>query len=297
MNKRFQTTFSTRQYMLSKDFEIYYYNDRHLSKVESHAHSYYEFYFFLEGEITMVIDGTPFPLKKGDIILIPPRVPHYALINSEEQPYRRFVFWISEEYCNRLLTLSSDYVYLMQRAQVMKQYIFHNDVISFNTIQSKVFRLIEEIHSHRFGRNAQISVCVNDLLLLLNRQAHEQEYPNKTEPEQSLYQNLLCYIEEHLDERLSLDDLATVFFVNKYHIAHIFKENTGLSVHQYIVKKRLMACQNAIRAKENISSVCLQYGFRDYSSFYRAFKKEFGLSPQEYKLQQRSKQIENNIDV
>ena len=94
--------------------------------------------------------------------------------------------------------------------------------------------MIEEIHSHRFGRNAQISVCVNDLLLLLNRQAHEQEYPNKTEPEQSLYQNLLCYIEEHLDERLSLDDLATVFFVNKYHIAHIFKENTGLSVHQYL---------------------------------------------------------------
>ena len=47
MKKNLQSAFHTRQYMLSKDFEIYYYSDYYLSKVESHTHNYYEFYFFV----------------------------------------------------------------------------------------------------------------------------------------------------------------------------------------------------------------------------------------------------------
>ena len=56
MKKNLQTAFSTRQYMLSRDFEIYYYSTRHLNRVENHAHTYYEFYFFLEGDVTMIIE-------------------------------------------------------------------------------------------------------------------------------------------------------------------------------------------------------------------------------------------------
>ena len=95
----------------------------------------------------------------------------------------------------------------------------------------------------------------------------------------------LYYIEDHLEEDLTLEKLAAAFYVSKYHIAHVFKDSTGLSVHQYIMKKRLFACKNAIPDCENISDVYLQFGFKDYSSFYRAFKKEFGISPKEYKSQ------------
>ena len=76
--------------------------------------------------------------------MIPPHVQHYAKLLDGKAPYRRFVFWISEEYCNQLLQISSDYVYLMQQVLVTKRYIFHYDVIAFNALQSKVFRLIEE---------------------------------------------------------------------------------------------------------------------------------------------------------
>ena len=55
----------------------------------------------------------------------------------------------------------------------------------------------------------------------------------------SLYLNILHYIEAHLEDDLSLDHLAEIFFVSKYHIAHEFKDNLGISVHQYVTKKRL----------------------------------------------------------
>lgn len=282
MKKNLQTQFSPRQYMLSRDFEIYYYSDISPSKVRSHVHDYYEFYFFLEGNVTMEIGGKQYPLSYGDVVLIPPGIPHHAVILGKDQPYRRFVFWISGEYTSQLVQLAREYGYLMQYVQTSKKYIFHNDRIAFNAIQTKVFRLIEEVHSQRYGREAKVSLCVNDLLLHLNRTAYEQNHPKSPKNEQSLYENLLDYIEEHLDEELSLDCLSGEFYVSKYHISHIFKENFGMSIHQYIVKKRIAACRDAMMTGEKITEAYLMYGFQDYSSFFRAFKKEYGMSPKDY---------------
>lgn len=283
MKKNLQSAFHTRQYMLSKDFEIYYYSDYYLSKVESHTHNYYEFYFFLEGNVDMIIEGDVFSMHPGDLVLIPPKIRHHAEIRNQELPYRRFVFWISREYCKRLLELSPDYVYLMQHVEVAGDYVFSNDSITFNTIQSKVFALIDEMRSNRFGRDARITLCVNDLILHLNRIVHERNYPRSEKEDKNLYQSLAEYIEKNLEGNLSLEHLAEVFYVSKYHIAHTFKDHTGLSIHQYITKKRLTACREAILGGSEITQAYLMFGFGDYSSFYRAFKKEYGISPREFR--------------
>lgn len=282
MKRTLQTTFQARQYMLSRDFEIYYYNDSQPQKVRTHTHDYYEFYLFLEGDVSLQIADTVYPLQYGDIILIPPNVPHMPIHHSDKVPYRRFVFWISQEYCNHLLRLSSDYVYLMQYVQVHKRYIFHNDRIAFNSIQSKANALIDEMRSNRFGREAQISIYVNDLILSLNRLLHEQNTPKKVPLDTSLYRRLCDYIEEHIEDELTLEKLAGEFFVSKYHIAHVFKDQTGLSIHQYITKKRLALCKEALLGNSGITDVYQSFGFGDYSSFFRAFKKEFGISPKEF---------------
>ena len=143
--------------MLSKDFEIYYYSDRELKKVDSHTHDYYEFYFFLEGDVGIEIEAQEYPLRYGDIVLIPPGLRHHSVIHAGQQSrpaYRRFVLWISQEYCSQLMELSSSYGYLMQYVLVNRDYILHNDTVTFNMIQSRVFQLIEEVHADRFGREA-----------------------------------------------------------------------------------------------------------------------------------------------
>lgn len=157
------------------------------------------------------------------MVLIPPGIKHMAMVHGNEIPYRRFVFWISVEYCNQLMEVSSSYGYLMQNVLVKKTYIFHNDLITFNTIQYRIFQLIEEIKSERFGKEAKVSLCVNDLVLQLNRIVYEQQNPKSEKEEQNLYQNIIYYIDDHLDEELSLEQLAGQFFVSKYHIAHILK--------------------------------------------------------------------------
>lgn len=240
----------------------------------------------------MQIGDNVYPIQIGDIMLIPPHISHRPIIKSQDIPYRRFVFWISQDYCNHLLQSSPDYAYIMQYVEIEKNYIFHTEQIAFNAIQSKILRLLEEMRSEKFGRDAQISICVNDLLLALNRLAYEQNTPKRRSSEHLLYQQLTEYIEEHLEEDLSLETLAKKFYVSKYHIAHVFKDNIGMSIHQYITKKRLDLCKDAISGKMNITEAYHMFGFGDYSSFYRAFKKEYGISPKDY----RDMQMELDAD-
>lgn len=285
MKKKLQSAFSTRQYMVSRDFELYYYEDAHISGVQNHTHTYYEFYFFLDGNITMTIDGTPHHLQPGDVILIPPGIPHHILNGDPSVPYRRFIFWISQEYCQFFRSQSDDYLFILQHSLENRHYIYHYDIIAFNALQAKLFHIIEEMHADRFGKDTQLFLCVSDLLFHLSRSVYEKEHPGAPKEPQNLYTNLLQYIENHLDEELSLEDLAGKFYVNKYHIAHTFKEHMGISIHQYITKKRLALSRDAILSTDNISKAHLVCGFKDYSSFFRAFKKEYGVSPKEFKEQ------------
>ena len=84
----------------------------------------------------MQIGKHTYHVRSGDLMLIPPHTPHRLIIHSPKTPYRRFVFWISRDYCNHLLQSSPDYAYIMQYVATEKRYIFHTDQVAFNAIQS-----------------------------------------------------------------------------------------------------------------------------------------------------------------
>ena len=97
MKKNIRSDFQSRQYMLSENYELYYYSDLHFKNVKIHSHNYYEFYFFLKGDVEMLLDGEAHPLTEGDIIVVPPGILHQARILDPEKPYSRIVFWLSRE--------------------------------------------------------------------------------------------------------------------------------------------------------------------------------------------------------
>ena len=284
MRQYLRSAFNSRQHMLSEDFEVYYYSDINFQSVGVHSHDYYEFYFFVEGNVSMEIAGDVYPMKEGDMVVIPPGIRHRARVEDSSSPYRRFVLWISSAYASELMTTSPDYMYLLQQVVTTHRYIYHFDLISYNELRSRLFALLDEIHSDRFGRLSRVELLVSDLLLILNRLVYEKNQTVHTE-NSGVYQSLVQYIDTHLDEDLSLDRLASAFYLSKFYIAHLFQETTGLSIHQYVIKKRLRSCRDLMRTGAPVTQACHSCGFGDYSSFYRAFKKEFGLSPSAYQQQ------------
>ena len=282
MAKRRSSQFNTRQYMLSEQYEVFYYSDTHFRSVGSHSHDYYELYFFEEGAVTMVIGEKPYPLRPGDVIVIPPGMDHRALLSDSEKPYRRFVFWQSKPFLEALEARSADYGYLLRRAEDRGRYVYHFDLPTFNAIRTRLFTLLDETHADRFGKQAAIDLSISELLLFLSRAVHEQEQRRNGQEQLSRYEAITHYVDEHLDEPLSLDALGRQFYLSKYYLVHLFRENTGLSLHQYILKKRLAACCDAMQGGAAVGEAYRQWGFGDYSAFYRAFRKEYGMSPSAY---------------
>ena len=180
---------------------------------------------------------------------------------------------------------STSFGYAVQKATVKKEYVHHFDNMAFNALQTKIFGIIQEIHQERYGKNAKLRIMISDLMLDINRAGYEAEHPLEIREEASLYENLIIYIDGHITDQLSLDELAGKFYLSTYHISHLFKEHLGITIHQYILKKRLNLFRDFLRESGDISQAYLSSGFNDYSSFYRAFKKEYGLSPSDYRNQ------------
>ncbi len=287
MNNKLRSSFNTRQYMVNSDFEVYYYSDRNFKTLAPHAHNYYECYLFIEGDITMEIidekeNAHQNRMSPGDLMIVPPGIRHHALMNNPDITYRRFVFWISKSCCESLMQESVDYMYLMQKAEAFHNYIYHLPPAQFHLIETRFLRLLEEIASDRYGSGAARHICLCDLILTINRVIYDEEHANEGTDELSLFQNIISYVENNLEEVLSLDDIARQFYISKYYVAHLFKDTLGISLHQYIIKKRLAECRSAITNGESISKTYEKFGFRDYSSFFKAFRKEYGMSPKEY---------------
>lgn len=284
MAKHYHSQFDQRQEMQTSDFEIFYYEDKTVSDVSMHRHDYYEIYFFLEGNLSYQIGKNVYPMKYGDICLIPPGVFHRPQFHDNDTTYRRMVLWLSPDYFKRLEALHPDITFSFNSGNDIKRHHFSTDFAEAQVLFDKLIDIIEE-HRRDVPFHDSMNAClIASLLLSINRVVYLDQNPNKNISEEGKLFTRVCeYMNTHLEDDLSLDALAREFFVSKYHISHVFKDNMGMSVHQYLLKKRLYACKNSILAGEPLREVAATYGFKDYTNFFRAFKKEFGIGPKEYK--------------
>lgn len=287
MKEKLRTEFSSRQNMVEPDFELYYYTDNNLHRVSTHKHDYYEILFFLEGDVTSVIGDSTYKLEPGDLVIVPPGIFHYSHINAGKVPYRRFTLWISDSFFKKMVSLDHSFGYLEKPVVQEKRYHFHLDHITSSNLQAKILRLLESMHYDEFGKHVHESLCCCDVLLTINQMLYEQDHPYELKEGQSLAESLFNYIKIHIDEDISLESLAKTFYISKYYISHLFKQHVGMSVHQYIIKKRLQLVCSAILSDTDITKACEQAGFKNYSNFYRAFVKEYGMSPKEFKEKHR----------
>lgn len=239
---------------------------------ECHCHSVYEIIYVLQGEGKCIIEGKEFPLHSGALFLIRPYEYHYVQPKATA-PYNRIII----DFDGQILPKSLKAHSLLQRGGGS----YFSTAEGSTPLRSALEAIEGVIPLSGNGMKstpeaeAFLRATIPQILLLLTSGP-----PKTTLGEDSgVAIRVIEYLNRHLNEELSLEVLAKEFFVSKYHLCRIFKEQTGGSIFSYFNTKRIALGQEMIANGEKATTVASKLGFRDYSTFYRAYRKQTGASP------------------
>ncbi|NDL66943.1 AraC family transcriptional regulator [Anaerotalea alkaliphila] len=273
--------YSSRQHMLGENYEIYHYLDQRMHGVELHHHDFYEVYLLVSGDLDFLIEGQTYRLNPGDIVLLDTRDLHQAYIRKTDTPYERYVFWISRSY---LRSLSSDKTDLLQCFEAPeKRSVVNTDFEIRQELKMLFQKLIALEDFQGEGKDLLAKAYSMEILVKIrNILADKEKLYNTILKKSVLIDSMIAHIEANLSEDLTIDRLAEEFFLSKYHLSREFKKYTGVTIHRYIILKRLIMAKEFILQNDSITDVYIKCGFGDYSNFFRAFKKEYGITPKQF---------------
>lgn len=259
---------------LKEDFRLFHINDQTKKDFSYHYHDFHKIIVFISGKVTYHIEGKAYHLKPRDILLVSQGAIHKPEIDPSV-PYERYIFWIRDDLsCQELNTC-------FQKANDRS----FNLVRADSALQERLKDLLPEIEqtlqNEHFGdpvlRDAlftQFMIYINRIFLRTSSSPDKKTYSSDTQVEQ-----LLKYINRNLSENLSIDQLANRFFFSKYHMMRKFKNETGYTIHNYITSKRLLMARSLISQGMPVMKAAQASGFHDYTTFVRAYKKQFGKAP------------------
>lgn len=283
MEKRTETLpFQAGRYHLTSNFRIEHYVDMEVMDIERHYHEFYECLFFYSGDITYSVGSREYALVPGDVLLLNIAQIHLPTMRSANPPYDRITLFLDRGFIDKLSDDEVDFVSLFERNDGNLIHLSDEAFWTSKSILSKLSNLYAD-SAPIYGKNLLARCYITELLLCLG--SADAAAAPAGEAHVSLSRRIAQvkdYIAKHLADDLSLDTLAATFHLSKYYLAHEFKKHTGMSLHAYIVKRRLARACDGLRDGCTPAEVCGVCGFSDTNVFGRAFKKEFGLTPKQF---------------
>jgi len=238
-----------------------------------HAHEMNEVLVFLSGTGSMLVEGNEYPMFPGAVMIMRAGESH-KIRPSRGTAYERIGIRFSDSVFALLDPKGELLVPLRDRR------LGSGNLIQIHSLQGLLPMLL------KIGENAspyRIRLAVISFLFAVLNEAsalHEKEDRlHREREEQGKNYEMIEYINHNLSADLSLDAIAARFYLSKSQLSRSFKKATGSTLWDYVLIKRLLLARSLIREGESISGACERSGFREYSSFYRAYKKRFGVSP------------------
>lgn len=264
--------------MLRQDFQLSHNRDPYFSTMEFHAHDFLELYYFLDGSVTYYIEDQVYDLCPGDLLIIPAGKMHRPVIANEHAAYERMVLWITPQYLQSIDSPAGDLQKNLQKVGEHGYCVpFRGDETVFVTALLKKLLYMQK-------NDTDPKFCAGAVELYLwtifrSYGVIDTTHRNETQ----VIPQVIRYITEHFSEPLTLEDIAAEFFVSKSYLNRHFKAYTNSTVYAYIMALRLTHARRMLREGIPAVEAGRECGFSDYSTFYKAFKTQTGLSPQQFK--------------
>lgn len=268
---------------LNDNFKIFHIRDKKDIKFEYHHHDFSKIVILIDGDLTYYIEGKAYILKPWDILFVNKNEIHKPVVNPDKY-YERIVIWLNPDFMAKYAQGNNNLLKCFEVAIKNNYNLLRLNMKSIEIIKNLIQDIQNCNNSNEFGSEILKESLFVQLMVLMNRLFLNSDKNRDIEDIQydKTIEGVLNYINSNLENDLSIDTIASEFFISKYYLMRKFKNQIGSSIHNYVVQKRLILARSLISDGLSMSSVCSRCGFNDYSSFVRAFKKVYGVSPSNY---------------
>ena len=248
--------------------------------ISIHSHSFYEVMIVRSSDrVEYLIGSECYRLFAGDVVIVSPELSHRPIFPEDmKYPYERDILWANADFIKKIKEifpssrlLESNGISLLRTKGTQWGYI--GDYFADG---------VREAENEDVGSDESTAALALLILTHVYRAMISGETKSFRAEKPTLINSLIGYIEENLEEKLTLDDVAAHFYVSRGTVNKAFRDTMDTSFHKFLTQRRLILAKQLISRGESMETVAERCGFTDYSVFYKAFKKEYGLSPREF---------------
>ena len=268
--------YEKRGYLL-EDFRLFHLRGAQGVKTDFHYHEFCKLLFLISGSGGYWAEGRHYRLEPGDVVLLGSRCVHKPEF-AADAPYERVIVYISPEFLQRSSAADCD---LLEVFSGEFGHVYRPQSGADQKLRSLVTALERELSGEEYGRVILSSGLLLRILVGIGRDLRQGSGipAEPAHPTDSRIANIQAYIDRHMEEDLTIDQIAEAAFLSKFHMMRLFREQTGQSIHGYISQRRLMLARELIRRGISATDAAFRCGFGSYSSFTRAYAKQFGTTP------------------
>ena len=255
--------------------------------IELHKHEFAEIIYITSGECVQSINDVSYSARRGDLFFINRNSTHaFSPINSFT--YYNICF-SPDTIINRIIDRQNaiELISLSALEEIQSE-TMHTVRFSFEGEERQwIEALLRDMHKEytadKSERSAILESYMTILLAKILRKVHTARSTERKEIG-DVWRALSEFIDENLDQKLTLEDLAQKCFYNPSYFSRTFKQKFGVSPVEYITRERAtMAASLLANSNLSMEDIAERCGFGDKSSLYRAFEKHYGCSPSEYR--------------
>lgn len=264
---------------LNAPYKIFHITDNQKLEFPFHYHDFHKLLIHIRGNVSYSIEGKSYDLNPYDIVIVNAGEVHRPILN-DDSIYERIIIYISKEFLDDYLDLSKCFT----EAASCKSHVLRSIHSKSSILLQCISRLTQSLNDDGYANKLYQKILLLEFLIQLNRAADEGniEYIGTYSSNGKILE-IINFLNDNLTNKISIDDISSKFFLSRYHLMHTFKEETGYTIGEYITTKRLLLAREMLAEKNNhditASEVSQKCGFGSYSSFVRAYKKTFGISP------------------
>ena len=264
---------------LKQDFKMFHLTDYEKRDFAYHYHDFNKILILLRGDVSYCIEGKTYALSPYDIVLVNAGEVHRPIVHSSA-PYERIIIYISQSFLQSYRQQSYDLELCFFEAVRMQSNVLHIPSLP----KSRLYQVCKELEASfldtDFASELYQKLLFLEFMIQLNRSVlhNTLDFMGNADANDKIL-DILSYLNTHLSEPITIDGLAKQFFTSKYYLMHSFKKETGYTIGSYLTTKRLRYARELIRDGMPVTEACFECGFHNYSAFFRAYKKAFGVSP------------------